>query len=207
MPRSADPPSRGRASEGLPCEARSGEAGCQLLCIPPNRVAEVWPHVCGLIRAAAVKCRDLSSYQPVESSVLAGQALLWLVVSHEDGRERPDGDHSGAQIHAAVVTKLQQNERRKVCVIVACGGQNILREEHQGVDGIAREDGRRRPDALRGLCRERPVGMRDWLGLIGPIEDFARAEGCSTMRIIGRAGWARALPAYQLKNVVLEKEI
>ena len=149
-----------------------------MLCIPPSRVAEIWPHVCGLIRAAAVKCRDLSSYQPVESGVLAGRALLWLVISREDG------DDTGVKVHAALVTKLQQNERRKVCVIAACGG------------AIAREDG-----------RERPVGMRGWLDLIGPIEDFARAEGCSTMRIIGRAGWARVLPAYRLKNVVLEKEI
>jgi hypothetical protein len=163
MPRSAD-------------SAR--DRGCQLLCIPPDRVAEIWPHVCGLIRAAAVKCRDLSSYQPVESSVLAGRALLWLVVGREDG------DDAGVKVHAAVVTKLQQNERRKVCVIAACGG------------AIAHEDG-----------RERPVGMRRWLDLIGPIEDFARAEGCSAMRIIGREGWARVLPAYRLKNVVLEKEI
>ena len=164
------------------------DRGCRLLCIPPDRVAEIWPHVCGLIRAAAVKCRDLSSYQPVESSVLAGRALLWLVVGE-------DGDDAGVKVHAAVVTKLQQNERRKVCVIVACGGA-ITHEEHQGVDA-----------RLGGLCRERPVGMRRWLDLIGPIEDFARAEGCSAMRIIGRAGWIRVLPTYRLKNVVLEKEI
>jgi hypothetical protein len=165
------------------------DRGCQLLCIPPDRVAEIWPHVCGLIRAAAVKCRDLSSYQPVESSVLAGRALLWLVVG------RGDDDDAGVKVHAAVVTKLQQNERRKVCVIAACGGA-ITHEEHQGVDA-----------RLGGLCRERSVGMRGWLDLIGPIEDFARAEGCSAMRIIGRAGWARVLPAYRLKNVVLEMEI
>jgi hypothetical protein len=148
-------------------DAPDHDRGCQLLCIPPDRVAEIWPHVCGLIRAAAVKCRDLSSYQPVESSVLAGRALLWLVAGREDG------DDAGVKVHAAVVTKLQQNERRKVCVIAACGGSN----------------------------------MRRWLDLIGPIEDFARAEGCSAMRIVGRAGWARAQPAYRLKNVVLEKEI
>jgi hypothetical protein len=194
MPRSAD--SVGAFAGAAPDRDR----GCQLLCVPPDRVAEIWPHVCGLIRAAAVKCRDLSSYQPVESDVLAGRALLWLVVGREDG------DDAGVKVHAAVVTKLQQNERRKVCVIAACGGA-ITHEEHQGVDGTAREDGRQRPGALGGLCRERPVGMRRWLDLIGPIEDFARAEGCSLMRIIGRAGWARVLPAYRLKNVVLEKEI
>jgi len=136
--------------------------GSQLVCVPPDRVADVWPHICGLIYAAAVKCGDLSSYQPVESSVLAGHALLWLVT-----------DDGGLKIHAAVVTKLQRSDRRKVCVIAACGGSD----------------------------------MRRWLDLIGPIEEFARAEGCSTMRIVGRQGWARVLPAYRLKNVVLEKEI
>ena len=34
----------------------------------------------------------------------------------------------------------------------------IAGEEHQGVDGMAREDGRKRPGFLRGLCRERPNG-------------------------------------------------
>ena len=35
----------------------------------------------------------------------------------------------------------------------------IAREEHQGVDGIAREDGRERPNALDGLCRQRPDAL------------------------------------------------
>ena len=55
--------------------------------------------------------------------------------------------------------------------------------------------------ACGGRERER------WLALLGPIEDFARAEGCDAMRIMGRKGWARVLPDYKVKRVVLEKEI
>ena len=38
---------------------------------------------------------------------------------------------------------------------------SIAREEHQGVDGIARADGRQRPDALNGLSRKRPDAPED----------------------------------------------
>jgi hypothetical protein len=49
--------------------------------------------------------------------------------------------------------------------------------------------------------------MARWLHLLAPIEDFARAEGCDAMRIMGRKGWARVLPDYKVNRIVLEKEI
>ena len=163
------------------------DRGCQLLCVPPDKVALIWPRVSGLI-LAAMKRGDLSSYEPVERSVLTGHALLWLAVTREDGRERPEAheeqpgvngiarerrDGDGVQVHAAAVTELHQSEWRKVCVIVACGGTEMGR----------------------------------WLDLIGPIEEFARAEQCSAMRIMGRMGWTRVLPTYRPKRIVLEKEL
>lgn len=146
------------------------DRGCQLLCVPPDKVALIWPRVSDLI-LAAMKRGDLSSFEPVESSVLTGHALLWLAVTHEDGRERADG--ARVQVHAAAVTELHQTEWRKVCVIVACGGTEMGR----------------------------------WLDLIGPIEEFARAEQCSAVRIMGRMGWTRVLPTYRPKRIVLEKEL
>ena len=163
------------------------DRGCQLLCVPPDKVALIWPRVSGLI-LAAMKRGDLSSFEPVESSVLSGHALLWLAVTHEDGREHADDargeqpgdgtprvrrDGDGVQVHAAAVTELHQTEWRKVCVIVACGGKEMGR----------------------------------WLDLIGPIEEFARAEQCSAVRIMGRMGWTRVLPTYRPKRIVLEKEL
>ena len=60
-----------------------------------------------------MKRGDLSSFGPVEDSVLRGDALLWLALTCEDG--------DGVRIDAAAVTELHRTEWRKVCVVVACG--------------------------------------------------------------------------------------
>ena len=46
-----------------------------------------------------------------------------------------------------------------------------------------------------------------WLPLRSALETFARAEGCRAIRILGRRGWARALPDYKLTRILLEKEL
>ncbi len=50
-------------------------------------------------------------------------------------------------------------------------------------------------------------GSERWLGLISSIEQYAKNEGCSSMRIIGRKGWARVLDGYKTKNIILEKAL
>lgn len=50
-------------------------------------------------------------------------------------------------------------------------------------------------------------GFNKWAHLLGEIEAFAKSEGCTKTRIIGRKGWVRALPDYRLARVVLEKEL
>lgn len=49
--------------------------------------------------------------------------------------------------------------------------------------------------------------MHRWLDLLGQIEDYAKAEGCSRVRIFGRKGWVRVLERYRIRNVILEKEL
>jgi hypothetical protein len=49
--------------------------------------------------------------------------------------------------------------------------------------------------------------MHRWLPLLARIEDYARAESCSAMRIMGRAGWTRVLKDYRRKRVILEKQL
>ena len=49
--------------------------------------------------------------------------------------------------------------------------------------------------------------MRRWIALLGEIEDYAKAEGCSRVRIFGRKGWVRVLERYRIRNVILEKEL
>ena len=159
------------------------DRGCALVYIPLEHVHLVWPCVAGLIEAA-MRRGDLSSFASVATAVMAGRAQLWVAVARHqgveerpssramDGRTRPDADRDH-EIVAAAVTELQQTERRKFCIIVACGGDQMTR----------------------------------WLDLLAPIEDWARSEGCDAMRIMGRRGWSRVLPAYRLTRVVLEKEL
>jgi hypothetical protein len=144
---------------GADSQAAAGAETLQLVCVPPDNAAAIWPHVRALIYAA-MKRGDLSSFRPVEASVLAGDALLWLAW---------DGTH----IQAAAVTELHQTEWRKVCVVVACGG----------------------------------AGMRAWIPLLDGIEAYARAAGCTAVRIMGRKGWMRLLGDYRVKRIVLEKDL
>lgn len=41
--------------------------------------------------------------------------------------------------------------------------------------------------------------------LLETIEQFAKREGCKSVRLCGRPGWARTLKDYRTKAVVLEK--
>lgn len=50
-------------------------------------------------------------------------------------------------------------------------------------------------------------GFRDWIHLLSEIEAYARTEGKSSMRLIGRRGWSRVLPDYKPTLVMLEKRL
>lgn len=47
--------------------------------------------------------------------------------------------------------------------------------------------------------------MERWLSLLGQIESYAKQEGCTGMRIMGRRGWEKVLPDYHVKRIVIEK--
>lgn len=51
------------------------------------------------------------------------------------------------------------------------------------------------------------LGKGDWLHLVGTIEQYARDEGCTAVRLCGRKGWKRVLQGYREPYVVLEKAI
>jgi hypothetical protein len=44
---------------------------------------------------------------------------------------------------------------------------------------------------------------RGWLHLIAGLERYAQAEGCAAMRIYGRRGWPKLLPAYRVAETKL----
>jgi hypothetical protein len=49
--------------------------------------------------------------------------------------------------------------------------------------------------------------MEQWLHLISGLEQYAKDEGCSCIRIFGRKGWERKLKDYSAAKIVLEKEL
>lgn len=55
--------------------------------------------------------------------------------------------------------------------------------------------------ACAGHNRER------WLPLFEKIENYARAENSSCVRIYGRKGWERVLTGYRVEHVILEKAL
>jgi len=116
--------------------------------VPPDNAAAIWPHVRALIHAA-MKRGDLSSFRPLEASVLAGDALLWL--AWDPGAER---------IAAAAVTELHQSEWRKVCVLVACSGAGVNR-------WIALLDGIEAYARAAGCAAVRIMGRKGWMRLLG----------------------------------------
>jgi hypothetical protein len=172
------------SSRAQPSEARSREGGCQLICIPPDHVGRIWPSVSGLIRAAMQR-GDLSSFAAVEARVLSGNALLWLAITHHT---RVEGRPSSRPMDG-----LERPGDKGTGPQVSAAA---VTELHQ--------------TEWRKVCVIVACGgsnMSRWLDLIGPIEEFARAEKCSAMRIMGRKGWARVLPTYRPKRVVLEKKL
>lgn len=79
-----------------------------LVCVDPARINEVWPHASGLIKAA-IDRTGLSNFADIERDVLSGAQLLWLAW--------------GGTIEAAATTKLVQIGQHKICILVACSGQ------------------------------------------------------------------------------------
>jgi hypothetical protein len=62
----------------------------------------------------------------------------------------------------------------------------------------------------RKVCVIVACGGKDmdrWIELIEEIEKFAKAEGCSRVRIVGRKGWERVLPNYRTRRIVLDKDL
>jgi hypothetical protein len=123
----------------------SKPSACQLLCIAPDQVAQFWPFVAPLIKAAMEKGR-LSDYADVEHSVRNGSALLWTA-------------WDGERIKAAAVTELGKANGEKFCTIVACGGSDRGQWLHllAGLEAYGKAE---------GCAAMRIYGRRGWLKLL-----------------------------------------
>ena len=61
-----------------------------------------------------------------------------------------------------------------------------------------------------GACEVTACGgknLKAFLPLIADLEQFARDEGCTKFRVIGRAGWSRVLEKYKTKAIILERSL
>lgn len=131
---------------------------CDLVCVDPKNINNIWPQARELIRAAIDKT-GLSEFSDIESDVLYGKQLLWLAIS----------DH----IEAAATTHLIKTSGKPILIVTACAGDHMER----------------------------------WLPLRQRVESYAKAEGCSCVRLYGRKGWERTLKDYRVEHVIMEKAL
>jgi hypothetical protein len=194
-----------------------------LICVPPALVARVWPHVRELI-LAAMRRGDLSAFRPVEASVLAGNALLWLAWGRVGKGAVSDPSAWAKSCARCAPTSPVQGECPARALQSGRAGRSLrspARRAHaEGLEqtilptlqaGIAAAAVTEIADTeWRRVCVVVACGGRDmraWLPLIDGIEAYARAHRCAAVRIVGRRGWARVLAQYKTKRIILEKEL
>ena len=116
-----------------------------LVCIPPRWKARVWPLVADRLRAAFLRT-DLGHTEDLEKLVLHGPGDLWLAMS-------------GADIEAAMVTRLARTDRNLICEIVALGGANMDRwlDHLPAIEAWARRE---------GAAKLRLIGRVGWAALL-----------------------------------------
>jgi hypothetical protein len=93
-----------------------------LVCVDPERVDEIWPHVKDMLAKAFDGRTSDSTLASTEEALRTGRALLWVVWAE------------GKKIEAAATTELWSMPRRKVCVITACGGSDLEGWKHYMAD-------------------------------------------------------------------------
>jgi len=130
-----------------------------LVCVSPDKVAQVWPLV-GKHVDNALSRSGWSDLIQVCTDLVDGNALLWVAVE-------------GDKVEGAGVTKLIEEQGRRICEIVAWGAD----DQHK--------------------CHP----------LLETIHRYANAEHCVAVRLVGRKGWARSLPEYKIKALIMEKAL
>lgn len=101
--------------------------------------ANLWPHVRAMVGAAYDRT-DLGLLADLDTDVLSGSALLWVV--EKDG-----------SIACAAVTRIERTQASKVCTVLACGGKRFGDWKHllSGVEEYAGQSG---CDAVRWFGRK-----------------------------------------------------
>lgn len=126
-------------------------ASAELFCVDPRRTDDFWPHVRHHIEAA-LKRGGLGRFEDLESDVLTGDALLWIVWSRE--------------ILCAAVTQVIVTDAGKVCMIQACGGKDHRRWVGllPGIEKYAKD---------MGCVCTRIMGRKGWARV---LKDYAETK-------------------------------
>lgn len=86
-----------------------------LVCVDPERIEEIWPHVVPLIDRAYERFGTQEERRKVESDIRGGLALMWLAWSAK------------RQIEAALVTDLIREDGTLICRLRAIAGEQVTR--------------------------------------------------------------------------------
>lgn len=122
----------------------------EAVCINPKQIEPFWEKAAPWIKSAMER-GDLGTFADVEGDVLSGGALLWLV--WED-----------PIVLGACVTQIITQSDRKICMIVACGGEDARLWVHlvKKIEDYAKTEG----------CElMRIVGRKGWLRVLPDYQE------------------------------------
>lgn len=122
----------------------------ELVCVDPERVREIWPHVSPLLKAACYRTK-LNAFADIEADILGGRSLLWVA-------------WNGRTVESAAATILIDSEIGRVCVITVCGGSDMKRwlPLIDQIEAYARDE---------GCKRVRIFGRKGWLYVLDGYEE------------------------------------
>lgn len=125
-------------------------SSAELVCVDPARVAEVWPYVSPLLKAACHRTK-LNAFEDIEADILAGRSLLWMA-------------WNGRTVEAAAATILINSEAGRVCIITVCGGSDMRRwlPLIEQIETYAKHE---------GCKRVRIYGRKGWLRVLDGYEE------------------------------------
>lgn len=136
--------------------AHSGSfALAETLCVSPDRIDAMWPHVSGWFQAAVDRCGDWT-LEALKDELNFERALLWVL-------------WDGSALKAAAVTQMTIVPRGKVCSVLACGGSraSTWREAISAIEDYAKSEGcvAMRMQGRRGWLRALEGYSIDWVAL------------------------------------------
>lgn len=85
-----------------------------LVCVAPQRIGEIWPHIEHLLATAFHSGRGDDTLESLKADLDRGDSLLWIV-------------WDGKALIAAATTKIIDVPTKRLCVISACGGRGLPR--------------------------------------------------------------------------------